>query len=96
MIVAFDADILCLLLLYPSIAPPIDPGTGRPVERARARLQHLVAELEANRARIVLPAPALAEFLVVAGDSGPDYIRRSGTRPARADPAAPGRRLGVG
>ena len=56
MIVAFDADILCLLL-YPSIAPPIDPGTGRPVERALARLQHLVAELEASRARIVLPAP---------------------------------------
>lgn len=74
MIVAFDADILCLLL-YPSIAPPIDPGTGEPVERARARLQHLVAELEATRARIVLPAPALAEFLVVAGDRGPDYIR---------------------
>ncbi len=74
MIVAFDADILCLLL-YPSITPPIDPGTGKLVERARARLQHLVTELEASRARIVVPAPALAEFLVVAGDRGPDYIR---------------------
>ena len=74
MIVAFDADILCLLL-YPSITPPIDPGTGKPVEHARARLQHLVTELETSRARIVVPAPALAEFLVVAGDRGPDYIR---------------------
>ena len=45
------------------------------MERARARLQRLVTELEASRARIVVPAPALAEFLVVAGDRGPDYIR---------------------
>ena len=77
MIVAFDADILCLLL-YPSITPPIDPGTGKPVERARARLQHLVTELEASRARIVVPAPALAEFLVVAGDRGPEERNAAG------------------
>ncbi|MCY4662418.1 MAG: hypothetical protein OXF93_21815 [Acidobacteria bacterium] len=72
MVVAFDADILCLLL-RPSIRPPLDPGTGHPVEHARAR--HLVAELESGAARIVIPAPALAEFLVVAGDDGPDYIK---------------------
>ena len=34
-----------------------------------------MTELEAGRARIMVPVPALAEFLVVAGDRGPDYIR---------------------
>ena len=74
MVVAFDADILCLLL-HPSIRPPLDPHTGNPVEHARARLEHLVAQLEASAARIVVPTPALAEFLVVAGDDGPGYIK---------------------
>ena len=74
MVVAFDADILCLLL-HPSIRPPQDPHTGNPVEHARARLEHLVARLESSATRIVIPAPALAEFLVVAGDDGPDYVK---------------------
>ena len=74
MVVAFDADILCLLL-YPSIPPPIDPQTGHPVEHARVRLEHLVGQLEASHARIVVPAPALAEFLVVAGDDSSHYIQ---------------------
>ena len=53
--VAFDADILCLLL-HPSTRPPIDPATLNIVERAADRLT---------------PAPALAEFLVVADVQGP-------------------------
>ena len=73
MVVAFDADILCLLL-YPSISPPIDPHTGKPVKHVRARLRLLVSELEAKGSRIVLPVPALAEFLVVAGNDGHAYI----------------------
>lgn len=73
MVVAFDADILCLLL-YSSITPPLDPNTGSPVTRSPDRLEHLVERLDTDRARIVVPAPALAEFLVVAGDDGPSYL----------------------
>ena len=84
MIVAFDADVLCLLL-YPSITPPSILEPGNPWS-ARARLQHLVTELGASRARIAVPAPALAEFRVVAGDRGPDYIKvidKAGSLPHR-------------
>ena len=73
MVVAFDTDILCLLL-YPSIPPPVDPHTGKPVTHAQARLELLLSELEAKGSRIVLPAPALSEFLVVAGDDSLAYV----------------------
>ena len=77
--VAFDADILCLLL-RPSTRPPIDPATGTPVERAAKRLAYLVDELDATHTRIILPAPALAEFLVVADQQGPAYVAAIGKR----------------
>ena len=73
MVVAFDADILSLLM-YPSIDPPNDPKTGQAVTHARERLEHLVEQLESKDARIVVPTPALAEFLVVAGDEAPHHL----------------------
>ena len=44
MVVAFDADVL-ILLLQPSIDPPTDPSTQRPVEYVSERLAQLVADL---------------------------------------------------
>jgi hypothetical protein len=73
MLVVFDADVLSLLL-NPDLDPPRDPTSGDPVERATERLENLVADLEKARARIVIPTPALSEFLVIAGDAGPDLI----------------------
>lgn len=62
--VAFDSVILGAYL-HPGAAYP------EPVERVPERLKHFVATLEAARARIILPTPALSEFLVLAaGDTG--------------------------
>lgn len=62
--VAFDSVILGAYL-HPDAAYP------KPVARVRERLKHFVATLEAARATIILPTPALSEFLVLAaGDTG--------------------------
>ena len=37
-------------------------------------LEYLLAELEKAKARVVIPSPALSEFLVIAEESGPDYL----------------------
>ena len=71
--VAFDADVLSLVL-NPSLEPPIDPNTMQPVLNATGRLEYLIADLEKTRMRVIIPAPALSEFLVIADDSGPDYL----------------------
>ena len=73
MLVAFDADVLSLLL-DPNSDAPSDPETGQPVSRAADRLEYLIATLQQDKARIILPAPALAEFLVIVDESGPDYL----------------------
>src|SRR5262245_16198768 len=73
MLVAIDSDMLSLLL-NPEIVPPINPATGQPTERATERLEYLVAELEKSKTRIIIPSPALAELLVIAEESGPDYL----------------------
>ena len=73
MLVAFDSDLLSLLL-NPAIIPPVDPATGQPTDRSGERLEYLVSELEKSKTRIIIPAPALAELLVIADESGPDYL----------------------
>lgn len=73
MLVAIDSDVLSLLL-NPDTEPPNDPATGKPVERATERLEYLVAELEKQKTRIIVPTPALSEMLVIANESGPDYL----------------------
>lgn len=54
----------------------IDPSTGRPVDRAKDRIEHLVAELDRLRETLIVPTPALAEVLVLAGDAGPAFLER--------------------
>lgn len=73
MVVAFDADIL-ILVLQPSIDPPEDPGTGRSVEHVSERLE-LVKDLMERDARVIVPAPALAEVLVVPGTDGAELLK---------------------
>ena len=73
MTAVFDSDFLSLLL-YPWIDPPHDPETGRPVERASDRISRLVSAFDATNTRIVVPAPAFSEFLVVAGAQATRYV----------------------
>ena len=65
--VAFDSVILGAYL-HPKAAYP------QPVDRVPERLQHFVETLEAARATIILPAPALSEFLVLAAADTAAYV----------------------
>jgi hypothetical protein len=71
--VSVDAGVLSLLL-HPTAKPPIDPSTKKPVEKAHERVEQLIDDLDAAKERIIIPAPALAEFLVLAGPDGPQYL----------------------
>jgi predicted nucleic acid-binding protein len=73
MAVALDADIL-LLLLNPEAKPPKDPATNELVERAKERIEFLVAKLANAKTKIVIPTPVLSEILIKAGLAGPKYI----------------------
>lgn len=51
-----------------------DARYPRAVPHVRKRLEYLVTTLEEERATIVIPTPALSEFLVLAGNEGPSYL----------------------
>lgn len=74
MIVAFDASILVYVLDTLANAP-IDPTTGKPVDRCHERVNHLLATLQQLNAKIIIPTPALAEVLVRASAGGPELLR---------------------
>jgi predicted nucleic acid-binding protein len=71
--VSVDAGVLSLLL-HPGAKPPNDPTTKRPVEKAHERVEQLIDDLDSARERIIISAPALSEFLVLAGPDGPQYL----------------------
>lgn len=71
--VAFDADVLTLVL-NDGASAPIDPSTGNPVTHARERVDHLIESLAKAKTRIIIPTPALSEVLVEAGDGGLRYV----------------------
>ena len=60
--VAFDADVLSLML-NPAIDPPTDPNTGQPVTKVAERLELLVADLQRAKTRVILPAPAVSDLV---------------------------------
>jgi len=64
------------LMLHPAARPPKDPATNKPVERVEDRIEQLLEDLDAEGERIILPTPALCEFLVLAGKDGPAYLDR--------------------
>lgn len=64
--VVFDTSAL-VLALDPKARPPIDPGTGKPVEKCKERIEHLLTNLSKARTMILIPTPVLAEYLVKAG-----------------------------
>ena len=70
MVVAFDNTVLSLLL-HPEADAPLDPATGAQITRAQDRMAYLVEQLREEGARILIPAPVLAEFLAFASA---DYL----------------------
>jgi predicted nucleic acid-binding protein len=75
-IVAFDNNVLCLLL-HPDAQVPNDPETSQPVTGPRERIEYLVETLRKASARILLPTPVIAEFLTFASSDYLDEINRS-------------------
>ena len=71
--VVFDASVL-LLLLDPDARASNDPETEQPVEHAKARIEHLIATLEQQRTKVIIPTPVLSEVLVRAGVASPAYL----------------------
>jgi predicted nucleic acid-binding protein len=62
------------LFLHPEAKAPDDPNTTKPTEKARERVEQLIDDLDSQRERIIIPAPVIAEFLVLAGKDGPQYL----------------------
>ena len=62
------------LILHPRARPPKDPKTKKSIERVEDRIEKLLEDLDADNERIVVPTPALCEFLVLAGNDGPSYL----------------------
>ena len=63
--VVFDTAFL-LHLIDPNLNPPTDPNSGQPVSKVSARIMHLANGLKESREKIIIPAPALAELLMLA------------------------------
>lgn len=66
--VAFDTVILAAYL-HPTAKYP------KPVTQLPERLAYLVKELQTANATIIIPTPALSEFLVLAAGDGPAYLK---------------------
>ena len=64
---AFDSVILGAYL-HPEASDPT------PVDRIPERLKNLVETLESASAEIIVPTPALSEFLVLAANEAPAYL----------------------
>ncbi|MDX6269897.1 MAG: hypothetical protein QOD28_1120 [Acidobacteriota bacterium] len=62
------------LLLHPLSRPPRDPDTGQPVDRLDERIELLIETLEQENESIIIPAPVLTEFLILADKDGPRYL----------------------
>lgn len=72
--VGFDTTILSALL-NPNARLPNDPATDQPVEHARERIQGMIARLQKDKQRIIIPTPVTAELLTVIGPTNADYLQ---------------------
>lgn len=61
-----------MLLFHPEAKPPVDPATGKPLEKCAERIELLLLDLSETGTQVMVPTPVLSEILVV---SGPDKAR---------------------
>lgn len=73
MIVAFDTSVLVYFFDEQANAPT-DAATGAPVSDCRDRLDFLIASLQREKAKIVIPTPVLGELLVKARQAAPEWL----------------------
>ncbi len=73
MAVVWDATMLSLLL-HQTARIPTAPGTKVSIALARERIELLLSELAKAKETILIPTPALTEFLYVVEEAGPGYI----------------------
>lgn len=85
MTVLFDTSTL-LLALDPGAKPPLDPTTGQPIDHAKQRVEYLIRALSKARAKVLIPAPVLAEVLVHAGSAANGYVQMLQQSPFRVAP----------
>jgi len=69
-------------LLHPAAKPPKDPATKRPLTWAPERIERLVEDLHASNERVIIPTPALSEFLVLAGSELQQYLSEFTNQPS--------------
>jgi hypothetical protein len=74
LIVAFDASVLVYFFDEKAKAP-LDEVTGQPVTDCKARIDFLIAALQRNKAKIIIPTPALGEVFVKAGNAAPQWLQ---------------------
>ncbi|MGQ8879017.1 hypothetical protein ACUTR7_16010 [Delftia sp. NA_296.1] len=70
--VVFDTSVLAIAFDQNACVPK-DPATGQPLERCKERIDHLLKTLTATKAKILIPTPVLAEYMV---HGGPDRQKR--------------------
>ncbi len=68
-----DASVL-LHFLEDGVPAPRDPASGEEIPNAKARIEQLIATLQAKGEAIVIPTPALSEVLVHADEAGSRYL----------------------
>ena len=73
MTVAFDNTMLSALL-NPQGRLPFEPGTEKLLEFGKLRAESVVAKVEKERRKIILPAPAVAELLTAIGPDAQQYL----------------------
>ncbi|HYW73221.1 MAG TPA: hypothetical protein VE961_19530 [Pyrinomonadaceae bacterium] len=64
------------LLLHPKGKPPNDPKTGKPIERLPDRLEELIERWETDGETIIIPTPALSQFMILAHHEASDYLAK--------------------
>src|ERR1051326_205419 len=62
------------LLFHPDAKPPNNPQTGAPIHRLNERIDDLMEQWRIDRESILIPTPALSEFLFLADNDGPAYL----------------------
>lgn len=64
------------LLIHPKGKPPNDPKTGKPIERLDDRLEELIEKWETDGETVIIPTPALSQFMILAHHEASDYLAR--------------------